>query len=216
MGDGDENTTQDMGKFIASMDQLREETGAHIMAVHHSGKDAGRGTRGSSSLKAAVDTEIALTRKGIVITAEAEKQRDMPVERAFTYCLRQVELGVDEDGDEVTSCVVEETDSLPKEPTLSGQQEIAFRALEDALAREGKVMQSDLYPPNGRCVSIECWKEYCRRHNLSDGKESAFRKAFSTAKKILQEKRLIRMVNNYVWYVERVLPTLRDRYRSRR
>ena len=47
MGEGDENSTRDMGAFVRSMDALRADTGAHVMVVHHSGKDRSLGARGS-------------------------------------------------------------------------------------------------------------------------------------------------------------------------
>lgn len=46
---GDENSTEDMGRFIAGCDRLRDRTGASILLVHHSDK-ADQGLRGNSSL----------------------------------------------------------------------------------------------------------------------------------------------------------------------
>ena len=59
---GNENASEAMGAFVVNSDHIRHKTGAHVMAVHHSGKDAAKGARGHSSLKGAVDTEIELTR----------------------------------------------------------------------------------------------------------------------------------------------------------
>jgi hypothetical protein len=42
-----------------------------------------------------------------VVTATATKQRDMPEGGSVAYRLHQVLLGQDQDGDQVTSCVVE-------------------------------------------------------------------------------------------------------------
>ena len=60
MAGGDENGPTDMTAFIANLDALRNATGAHIMIVHHSGKDTAKGARGHSSLRAATDTEVEL------------------------------------------------------------------------------------------------------------------------------------------------------------
>lgn len=109
MGTGDENAAPDIADPIRNLDGLRERTGAHVMMVHHSGKDLTRGARGHSSLRAAVDTEITLSRDEAsgLISAALDKQRDGPTGAEFSYRLRQVELGHDEDGDPVTSCLVE-------------------------------------------------------------------------------------------------------------
>ena len=48
MAGGDENGPTDMTSFIANADALREVTGAHIMIVHHSGKDTAKGARGTA------------------------------------------------------------------------------------------------------------------------------------------------------------------------
>lgn len=108
MGAGDENNGPDMANLLRGVDLLRERTGAHVMLIHHSGKNAALGARGHSSLRAAVDTEIEITRDEYhLITAETTKQRDMPSGRTFKYRLKPVVLGTDDDGDEVTTCIVE-------------------------------------------------------------------------------------------------------------
>lgn len=200
MGRGDENTAQDMGAFVRSIGKLRERVSSHVLVAHHTGKDTSKGARGSSSLRAAVDTEVELTRSGDVITAETKKQRDMPSGKVFAYTLRDVVIGKDEDGDSVTSAVVEPTGRVTTGPKLSPQQRIAMQALDDALAHHGEKKQGDIFPPNRRCVSMERWREYCDRHSLSNGNDSsAARKAFGQAWKSLQEKELIRVVDGFVW-----------------
>lgn len=78
-GFGDENSTKDMNMFVASVDALRKATGAHVMAVHHTGKDGAKGARGSSVLRAAVDTEIEIEREGKtrIVTFRITKQKDV-------------------------------------------------------------------------------------------------------------------------------------------
>jgi AAA domain len=62
MAGGNENSPEDMGAIIASADRLRDEFGANVCLIHHVGKDASRGARGHSSLFAAIDTAIEVTR----------------------------------------------------------------------------------------------------------------------------------------------------------
>ena len=50
---GDENSPRDMGGFVQQCDRLRFATGAHLLAVHHAGKDESKGARGHSLLRAA-------------------------------------------------------------------------------------------------------------------------------------------------------------------
>lgn len=203
MGAGDENTAKDMGQFIANVDFIRAETGAHVLVIHHSGKDTTRGARGSGALRGAVDTEIELTRADSVITATTRKQRDMPGDAAFNYTLRSVFLGYDEDGDAVTSCVVEPTEAAPKRgPKITGQAKIALQAFGDALAHHGIMKTGDLFPTDRQCVSLDHWRAFCDGASLSSGEsESANRKAFHDAKRKLQEAGVICIAEGFAWRV---------------
>lgn len=107
MGEGDENAAPDIARLMRGADLIRERTGAHVMFIHHSGKDVGKGARGHSSLRAAVDTEIELTKGDLGIRqARATKQRDMSSGASCDFELEVVTLGYDRDGDPVTSCII--------------------------------------------------------------------------------------------------------------
>lgn len=109
MGGSDENLAPAIAELLSELDYTRRATGAHVMLVHHSGKNPHQGARGHSSLRAAIDTEIALSRDDVTrqITAEVTKQRDGPTGGRFRFFLRRVVLGKDQDGDDVTTCVVD-------------------------------------------------------------------------------------------------------------
>ena len=111
MAGGDENGPTDMTSFIANLDALRDVTGAHIMIVHHSGKDTAKGARGHSSLRAATDTEIELQVEQGIRTATATKQRDLEPQEPIVFQLKVHELGKDEDGDPVTTCTIQPADA---------------------------------------------------------------------------------------------------------
>lgn len=105
---GDENGAQDITSVIKRCDIIREKTGAHIMLIHHTGKDTSRGARGHSSLRAAVDTEIEIVeaeegqeiRKAVV-----RKQRDYENGKEYEFTLKVVDLGVDPENDKITTCI---------------------------------------------------------------------------------------------------------------
>ena len=203
MGLGDENSSQDMGAVIRNIDKIRETTGAHAMIIHHSGKDTSKGARGSGSLRAAVDTEIELTVEEGVITASQVKQRDMPKGKAFHYRLSSVEIGKDEDGDSVTSAVIEAAEPVKKRIKLTGKNLIAIQALDGAIKEHGEVKRGSEYPASRQCVSVEQWKEYCRKHGLADNDNpAAFRTAFSRAKTALNDIEAIRIFEGYLWRTE--------------
>ena len=107
-----ENAVEDMGVVIANSDRIRRATGAHVCLIHHSGKDADKGARGHSSLRAAVDTEIevaaVLDEEGELVgrRARVTKQRDLRGGDEINFDLEVVEIGISQWGCPVTSCVV--------------------------------------------------------------------------------------------------------------
>ena len=66
------------------------------MLVHHIGKIASRGPRGSNALRGGIDTEIQVTAGFINV----DKQRDLPFEQSHKtpFWLEQVSLGNDSSG----------------------------------------------------------------------------------------------------------------------
>ena len=110
LGGGDENSSTDMGAFIRAAEQLVVAfPGCAVILVHHLGKDVGKGARGHSSLRGAVGAELLVThdKPTGVRTVTLGKQRDGAMNFAASFMLGIVELGHDEDGDLVTSCVVQ-------------------------------------------------------------------------------------------------------------
>jgi Arc/MetJ-type ribon-helix-helix transcriptional regulator len=108
MAGGDENNPKDMTHAVKSVDAVRAATGAHVSLVHHCGKEIARGARGHSSLRAAVDTEIEITRpEGSFATlVTVMKQRDLPARSPMAFHLESVELGIGRRGKAITSCIV--------------------------------------------------------------------------------------------------------------
>lgn len=203
MGSGDENTAKDMGQLVRAVDDIRAETGAHVMIIHHSGKDESKGARGSGSLRAAADTEIELTRNDGIVQAEARKQRDLPCDGIFAYSLKSVHIGFDEDGDQVASAVVVPAEPVKRKVKLPASAKIALQALDDCIRDHGQKMHDTAkYPANRKCVSVDQWRDMCDRHSLSHGEgNSAKRTAFMRAKNTLHEKEIVRIVDGYVWRV---------------
>lgn len=63
-------------KFVMAVDRLRNECGAAVLAVHHSGKVIENGMRGSSVLPAAADTVLKTTKvTDELVKLEIEKQK---------------------------------------------------------------------------------------------------------------------------------------------
>jgi len=152
---GDENAAGDMNHFISVLDNLRKEFGFAVLLVHHTGKDASRGARGSSVLRAALDTEIQVQKSNDVILITNTKQKDFELFPPRAFRLSQVELLdevgkelVDNHGYPITSCILEEID-FPDNNNKSSQvgrnQQILDELFEDLINQgQGTVQLEDL------------------------------------------------------------------------
>lgn len=74
---GDENSAGDAGRAIAVCDAIRDNTGASILVVHHTGADGVR-ERGSTALRGASDTTLQLVKSedSDVTTLTCKKMKD--------------------------------------------------------------------------------------------------------------------------------------------
>lgn len=91
---GDENSAAEMGAFVRSCDRIREVTGATVLVIHHSGKDADKGARGSSALRAACDFEFKVTSSGKKVTKlTCTKAKDSDPIEDMGFKLESVEIG---------------------------------------------------------------------------------------------------------------------------
>jgi KaiC/GvpD/RAD55 family RecA-like ATPase len=208
---GDENRPEDMGAFISNVSRLGEQTGALVLIIHHSGKDPARGARGHSSLKAAVDTEIEISHENGERVATITKARDGVSGTRFGFTLQAVELGTDEDGDPITSCVIVPTDvptsaHTPRPRALSGAARVGLKALAETIAEHGERMPETSTIPRGvQAVTINRWRSRFVVRYGSDGerKADAVGKAFRRAKDQLLAREKIVISDPYVWVIER-------------
>jgi hypothetical protein len=76
-GPGDENSTADMNRFVAALDQLRERfAGSSVLVVHHSGHGEKGRARGSSVLRAAADAEYMVSRVDDALHLTCSKMKE--------------------------------------------------------------------------------------------------------------------------------------------
>jgi len=205
MGSGDENTAKDAAMFVRNCDLIRESTGAHVMVIHHTGKDEDRGARGSSALRAAVDNEIQIAKVGTKVgNIISRKQRDQPTPETIWFDLCAIELGVNEDGDPVTSAIINVGKApKPERKPLKGKNEVAMQALYDALRNHGTTKSGDAWPANRKVVDVDHWREACGVHGLTTGTtDAAARMAFKRAKDKLMDMDEVREFGGHVWRVQ--------------
>jgi putative DNA primase/helicase len=127
---GDENQAKDMNAFIANCDRIREAFQCLTMPIHHTGKDVEKGARGSSSLRAAVDTEIWAKRIGTSnrVILSCTKQKD--AEEADKIYMETVPVEiVSRDGEILKSAVVKAITSPVKKDYLGPTEKLILGVL---------------------------------------------------------------------------------------
>ena len=138
----DENSSRDMGQILEAAKTLQALTGGLVVLIHHTGKDASKGLRGHSSLFAAMDTTVEVSRNGDSRQWKIDKAKDGAEGATHGFKLKVELLGTDSDGDSITSCVVERDDSQGDAPRVklpnTGNGKVALDALRP-LFKDGEV-----------------------------------------------------------------------------
>lgn len=118
---GSESSDEDMSAYVRAADAVREAFSCAVIIVHHCGHNDTR-PRGHSSLAGALDAQLAVTRdaaNNILVTIELMK--DGSQGETIASKLDVVTVGVDEDGDDITSCVVTEAaESVTRRRAVNG------------------------------------------------------------------------------------------------
>ena len=106
-----ENSSEDVGLALANARALETATGATILMVDHSGKDASKGVRGWSGKRAAADAELEVLKyENGTRELRITKMKDGDDGLKWGFRLETIVVGVDADGDAITSCVAVEAD----------------------------------------------------------------------------------------------------------
>jgi hypothetical protein len=185
-----ENSSEGIGRALAHCKRLHKSTGALIILVAHSGKNAARGVRGWSGIKAAADAQIEIVRGSNQRTIIADKQKDACDGVKFNFRLNQVQLGIDADGDPVTSCVVEHVGSMqtkPRQEPRNDRQKLVLEVIKNF--KEGG-SSSVAYA----AIVQQCINHYPRADSGSDNRRRDFERAINS----LQSSGFLTIIDNLV------------------
>jgi len=104
----DESASKDMGAIIEGALLLSRTIQGVVGLAAHTGKDVTKGARGHSSQLPAMDAQIEMSRDGEIRTWRAVKIKDGVDGATGAFLLKEITLDdVDEDGEPITSCVVD-------------------------------------------------------------------------------------------------------------
>lgn len=177
-GPGDENSTQDMTKFVRACDEIRIEHRCAVVLVHHTGHADKSRQRGSTVMNGAIDVSYRLKKndQGVITIDHGKQPKDfLPVE-PFAFQFRIVKLGFkNEDGAPATSAVLDRVD-VPLssrdagQPKLGKNQRAGLSVLKKLMS-DGDVLVSE-------------WRDACCRAGMNRHQFSDIRRSLSAGKNI--------------------------------
>lgn len=200
MGGGNENDFEVMGEMVRIFDAIKSQTGAHVMVIHHIGKDKTKGMRGHSSLPAAIDVAVEFdeNKHGDKYWT-IEKNRDDSDDGKVWFRLKKVEIGEDDDRERMSSCVVEEMEEPIRSETkaassLTKRQADMIEMLAELIEAEGETPR--FVPKDVRAVRRSRLLDYAvgddaRRWKKRDSAEEPLKKLIASG--------AIAEANGYLW-----------------
>ena len=214
IGAGKENT-DDLATYVANCGALASTFECCVLPVHHRPKDAeSTEPRGHGSLKGGVDTVI-LVEAGKPKRARVTKQKDDEERELLLFNLQPIELGMDDDGDTVSSCVVQPTldrfvEASPIAKKLAAIKSPSYRVVYDQL---GKAIEAEGVPPPqvipadllghfvGKVVDLQTFSDrsVAALRTATDTKPDSARKTFDRARSKLQAIGLIGIYEDFAW-----------------
>lgn len=212
----EENSSERMSLAVGSLDKIGRDSDALALVVAHHGKagDA-KGIRGWSGLDAASDATVTVERDEV--TPEIRKITFSKVKNGqdgdvVTFGLERQNIGlVDEDGDEIWSCVVRYDGApaatgakTPRRKALSASAEIVLtqlgRLIDRGVCQDPPVMV-DGVRPGTKAVRRSDLSLECATSGLQyDGETpAAYRQRFGRAINELQAAKRIRVEGDAIW-----------------
>ena len=125
---GSESSDEDMSAYVRSADAIRDAFNCAVIVIHHCGI-AGDRPRGHTSLTGAAEAQLAVKRDAANnVIVQVEHMKDGAEGEMVTSRLQPIEVGADDDGDPISSCVVIEVETNTTAVKGQGDQACSFSA----------------------------------------------------------------------------------------
>ena len=212
--DGSESSDEAMTAYVNAAHAIKTAFGCAVIIVHHSGHNTER-MRGHTALLGAADASISVKHDASNnIVMAVEKMKDGTTGDEFVSRLKSVNVGVDENGEAISSCVVEPVDlapaaksaqNAPKLKVLTKSGKTALTAITRAMDEVGEVPPACSHiPADVKCVTIEQWRNFAYRTGISTSSEARARQqAFKRASEELIGEGHVVVWDPYAWTLKR-------------
>lgn len=188
----DENSGSEMSIVLDAAKKLADAIEGLVVFVSHTGKDETRGARGHSSQLANADAQIKVERNGQSRSWSVEKSKDAADGAKRGFDLHAVELGLDDDGDPITSCVIVAEDGPPRERVrpMALNSRLGLASFRIAAAEAGTLDSAQRFSG----LHLEDWR--ATFYAMSECEPQSKKTAFTRARKDLVARGDVVVVND--------------------
>lgn len=207
MRGADENTAKDMGVFVDNCERIGREFNCVVIVVHHAGKEAERGARGSIALPAAADVMWYVEKGEVSNQATIVSMKDGEDGIYWRFKLVPFE-GAQQSA--ANSCVVEILDepeqaqqsAAKRSKKLKDSQSLLLDILRSAVPEAGELIKGDLsVPHNQQVIWRTTLKKYLKLRGYwdDDRTDNHNRGELSRDLKALAVRKIIGLTSDHVW-----------------
>jgi hypothetical protein len=197
-GGGDENSAKDQNRAAANLARLHDELDLHVALVGHTGKNEDRGARGSNAHEADIDLMVRISGQALK-TAKVTKANDQAEREIARFRLAEFEIDRDEDGDPITTAIVESGgEDIQSGATDGGERKLPDR--QRAALNAPEICSTSIVPDtrDDGSVSLETWKERMIADGILNERGNP-REQFKRIRDRLAERSLIKVSGDRVW-----------------
>lgn len=191
LGSGDESNNPDVSTAFSNLRQSLENRAA--LLIHHVGHNANDRERGAYQIRANADVRMRVNRSHDLITLTCLKSKDDQPFNPINMGFEVIQLGIDDDGDPVTSLVIVEAnqadvDAILKSAAkkLTKPEQVIIDAIGMVLSRQSHCHEDDLRAEAYKSSGLS-------KSDNTEAKQKAYGRAIGG---LMQNCRIVRDKNN--------------------
>jgi len=200
---GSENNDEDMSGYMRGLHAIKAAFNCSVIVVHHLAKKESSGGRGHGSFLGALDTLLVIKETATGnFTLTVSMMKDGAKGAILSNRLKTVVIGQDDEGEDITSCVVVDPNPAGGEALSSkSRASQALAALVELVEEQGEQPPKGSAFPKGVKIATErAWRIACKAHkigepNSKDTAKTARRRACDA----LVKRGLVVRVGEYVY-----------------
>ncbi len=198
---GTEVSDETARAWVRNINRIQREIGCATLTVAHTGWSDDTRARMHSHFWGSFDTRLKVEGDKDARTCVLKVERHKDADSSGEWGFKMETVTLPDGGTTLYPVLSDDVSTKPKR-RVSGKPLIALQALDDALLKHGRKIQSENLP-SCQVVEMDRWKEMCDRHGLaSTGTDVAAKKAFQRARETLLKNGTIRMFDAFVWRAE--------------